>query len=174
MKTTPIIGTLLYALALAACNNASQPRDQATDSASTATVASSQKIQDQSSATLPEAVPVPPASSSPIVNGQAPEPAMATETPVAVASADAPTTTGSSTPETSSSVAATSDTSSSAQAPAEGPAPRSNQEQAKGGTDSAATEPLGALNADEQSKSMPMALHGNNHSSPSVDQRATN
>jgi hypothetical protein len=35
--------------------------------------------------------------------------------------------------------------------------------------DSAATDPKGTLNKEEESKSMPMAGHGNNHSSPSLE-----
>lgn len=35
--------------------------------------------------------------------------------------------------------------------------------------DSAATDPKGALTKEEESKSMPMAAHGNNHSSPSLE-----
>jgi hypothetical protein len=35
--------------------------------------------------------------------------------------------------------------------------------------DSAATDPKGALSKGEESKSMPMAGHGNNHSSPALE-----
>lgn len=35
--------------------------------------------------------------------------------------------------------------------------------------DSAATDPKGTLNKEEESKSMPMAGHGNNHSSPALE-----
>ena len=35
--------------------------------------------------------------------------------------------------------------------------------------DSAATDPKGTLSKDEETKSMPMAGHGNNHSSPSLE-----
>lgn len=35
--------------------------------------------------------------------------------------------------------------------------------------DSAATDPKGALTKEEESKSMPEALQGNNHSSPALD-----
>jgi hypothetical protein len=38
--------------------------------------------------------------------------------------------------------------------------------------DSAATDPKGTLTREEESKSMPMAAHGNNHSSPSLDPAA--
>lgn len=35
--------------------------------------------------------------------------------------------------------------------------------------DSASTDPAGTLSKDEEAKSMPMAGHGNNHSSPSLE-----
>ena len=38
--------------------------------------------------------------------------------------------------------------------------------------DSAATDPKGTLTKEEESKSMPEALHGNNHSSTSLDSSA--
>jgi hypothetical protein len=38
--------------------------------------------------------------------------------------------------------------------------------------DSAATDPKGTLTKEEESKSMPMAAHGNNHSSPSLEPAA--
>jgi hypothetical protein len=38
--------------------------------------------------------------------------------------------------------------------------------------DSAATDPKGTLTKEEESKSMPMAAHGNNHSSPSLEPNA--
>lgn len=164
MKTNRIIGMLFCALTLAACNDVSHEvsrapnaDDQATGGSKTM-VASSQESQ-QSSSTLPEAVPVPPASSSPIVSGQAQEPMTSTETPVTMANAAA-STTEPTMPETSGSTSAASEASTASSG-----AP---------GTDSAATQPLSTLNTEEQSKSMPMALHGNNHSSPSVEQRATN
>lgn len=41
-------------------------------------------------------------------------------------------------------------------------------------TDSLATNPMGTLSQDEASKSMPLAGHGNNHSSPSLEGGAKN
>lgn len=38
--------------------------------------------------------------------------------------------------------------------------------------DSAATDPRGTLTKEEESKSMPMAAHGNSHSSPSLEPAA--
>jgi hypothetical protein len=38
-------------------------------------------------------------------------------------------------------------------------------------TDSAATDPKGTLTKTEETNSMPMAAHGNNHSSPSLESR---
>ena len=197
MKITRIVGTLSCALALAACNDVSHvsrtpnTTDQAADSASKATVAAQQETQ-RSSSMLPEAVPVPPASTSPVVTGEVEEPKTSTETPVTMAKADtavpeSATTdasagsaasqtpgTASATSQTPSSAPAMSEMAGSASAMREATPPSSAQEQPNGGTDNAATKPLSPLSQDEQSQSMPMALHGNNHSSPSVEQRATN
>ena len=59
----------------------------------------------------------------------------------------------------------------SAAAPAPMPAPKSD---AAGptATDSAKTEPTGALNKTEEQTQMPMAGHGNNHSSPALENKS--
>ncbi len=48
------------------------------------------------------------------------------------------------------------------------PPPAATASPAETAKDSAATDPKGALSAQEESKSMPMAGHGNNHSSPAL------
>ena len=57
MQTNRIIGALLYALALSACNDASHTGDEAADAASRTALAS-RKEAPATLAALPEAVPV--------------------------------------------------------------------------------------------------------------------
>lgn len=49
------------------------------------------------------------------------------------------------------------------------PPPPTAADAAATAKDSAATDPKGTLGKEEESKSMPMAGHGNNHSSPSLE-----
>ncbi len=48
------------------------------------------------------------------------------------------------------------------------PPPSGGVNPAETARDSAATDPMGTLSKAEESKSMPMAGHGNNHSSPAL------
>jgi hypothetical protein len=84
------------------------------------------------------------------------------ETPVALAK-----------PEPSTADVATPGATLSPSASPEASAPASSgPDESKAGIDAPATDPLGTLTPEEQSKSMPMAGHGNNHSSPSLEQGA--
>jgi len=150
-----LVATLGCALTLSACNDASKSareRETRTTAALDTRIASPQT--NASSAALPDAVPVPPASSSAIVTGAVEAPSKSAETPVAFAKPEATGGEGASAPG------------------ADQPTSPSSSESGKSGVDSAATNPMGTLDKEEQSKSMPMAGQGNNHSSPALEQGA--
>lgn len=167
MRIHPIVAAMLCAGIVAACNDVSRTPDQAADArdaaSSSSTVAATSS---QPPDTLPAAVPVPPAETSPIVTGAVAEPP-ATETPVDLPKLAA-STIDSSQQETATPAAESVEPSSARSTQL------SESPENKGGTDSAATAPLSTLSPAEQSKSMPMAGHGNNHSSPSLDQSEKN
>ena len=171
MRIHPVVGIIFCAGVVAACNDvsrneASRTADQAAAAQNAASTPSVAAASSQPPDALPAAVPVPPATMSPIVTGAAEE-SPATETPVdlpklAVSTIDSPRQ------ETTSSPAETAEPSSTRSAQPSG------STETKGGTDSADTNPLSTLSPAEQSKSMPMAGHGNNHSSPSLEQGKKN
>jgi len=112
---------------------------------------------------LPAAVPVPDASTSPIVTGAVDEP-RATETPVDLPKLAASTIDSARQETTSAPTETTQPSSTPTAQPDSGPA------ETKSGMDSAETAPLSTLSPGEQSKSTPMAGQGNNYSSPSLEQ----
>ena len=168
MRIHPIVGVVLCAGVVAACNDvsrndASRTADQAADArnpVSSPSIASATSGQPPD--TLPAAVPVPPASTSPIVTGAVEEPP-ATETPVDLPKLAA-STIDSARPETASPPVETAEPSSTRQAQPSG------SPETRGGTDSADANPLSTPSPVDQSKSMPMAGQGNNDSSPSLEQ----
>jgi len=167
MRIIPIVGVVLCAGVVAACNDVSRTADQAADARSAAPPTSTASaMSSEAPDTLAAAVPVPPASTSPIVTGAVEEPP-ATETPVDLPKLAA-STIDSAQPETTSTPAQTAEPSSTR------PAQSSGSPETKGGTDSADTNPLSTLSPADQAKSMPMAGHGNNHSSPSLEQGEKN
>jgi len=167
MQTHRIIATLVVtfgcALTLSACNDTSK---NAADRAARTTAALDPRVTTTPNATstntLPAAVPVPPAESSPVITGAIPAPATSAETPVGFAKSEAAGSDNAAvTPATAPATSST-DTPPSAST--------SSADEKKLGIDSPATNPLGTLSPSEQSGSMPMAAHGNNHSSPSLEQ----
>ena len=160
MQTHRIITTLIAALGvtltLSACNDTSK---STADRASRTTASLDPRLAAPPTgtppATLPAEVPVPPAESSPVITGAVEAPAASAETPVAFAKS------------------AASGADSAAATAASEPASTSPASEGKSGIDSAATNPLGTLSPSEQSNAMPMAAHGNNHSSPSLEQGAS-
>ena len=161
MSIHRLIAATLCTCALAACKDVSQVSRAPNQTADARTIASLNARSD-ASAKLPDEVPVPPASASPIVVASSPP--TSAETPVGFTKPDAAA---------DAEHAVTNDEASADRdAASKPPSSDANPPAPSSGTDSAATNPLGTLDGDEQSKSMPMAAHGNNHSSPSLDPRA--
>jgi hypothetical protein len=160
MQTTRIIGAVVCAFMMSACNDVSRSANEAADARNTASLSPRHETQE----TLPQAVPVPPASSSAVVTGNADAPVASAETPVGTSAR----------PDPSAPVSAATDSNAPAPGSDTPPTASSNPDGTKTSTDSAATTPAEPLTREEESKSMPLAGHGNNHSSPALEQGAKN